>query len=128
VKPGTGVRLRGRLASGIELQGETVAPPVPALAVEGAGSGDTVRVSLSTHAPPELLGLDEMPGRVGTADTIVAATVWADGRTLSCVVRLPGPPPGIDLRESFRVGVPANPPNCVGEPDLVWDSLQLRRT
>ena len=93
VEPGASVALRGELASGGAVRGAAVAPAVPALSVDGAGPGDTVRISLSDAGPaPELLGLDAMPSRVGAADTMVAAIVWTGPRTLTCVVLLPGSP------------------------------------
>lgn len=58
-------------------------------------------------------------------DTLVMATVWSGGEPLQCPVHLPGPPPGVDLREGRRVGVGAAPPDCPDAPDLVWDSTAV---
>lgn len=123
--PGEEVALRGALASGAPVLGAAVAPPVPPLSFDGA-EGDTVRgVRLGESGPgPALQGLDDIAGRVAAADSLVEATVWADGVARRCPVRL-SPPSWYDLRAFGRVSVGVGRPLCGGMAGEPWDSMAV---
>ena len=122
--PADEVVLRGRTASGIEIEGRSRVPEVPPITFETAGPGDTVRgVPLAGTSPgPEMLGLDDVEGWLAPADTLVLATVWTPGGTRTCPVRVVTPT-ALDLRFAPRVSAGVAAPECGDGEPLAWDSM-----
>lgn len=125
VEPGNVVALEGTLASGRQIGGAAIVPPLPDISADGAGPGDTVRAGPWEEARPEILGLIDEPFRVAAADTVASATVWAGEQRLNCRVRLPGPPPGFDLRRGFQAVLAVDAPSCLEADGVAWDSMAV---
>jgi hypothetical protein len=132
------VRIRGRLTTGEEFQGEALVPEVPNIHLEGAPS-DTAH--LAPDQPAQVLGLENAPYRVDTtldctspfpfqcnSPVLVDATVWVGSSTRICRLPVPGPPAGEDLRTYDRVSLSAGQPACPDTPTLAWDSAAVTIT